>query len=278
MSAGELYLREDFARHWAGQDPFAEIEALRRDPVREVASRSTFRFELDGSAYFAKVHGGVGWLEILKNLVVGKPPVVDAGNEYRAATYLAGLGLHTLKVAAFGTRGRNPARRRSFLVTDEITGAETLEDLTLDWPENPPDPVVKWALIDKSAHVASTMHDAGINHRDFYICHLMLQAPGALTRESLNFNLYLMDLHRAQQRAGVPRRWMVRDLAALLYSTYDIGLSRRDRMRFLKAYFDMPLRDVLRRHASLLAAVQARADKLYAKAQRKRLLPRQQNA
>ena len=274
MSAHGLFLRDDFARRWADRDPFAEIEKLASTPVREVAQRRTFRFELDGKGFYAKVHGGVGWLEIAKNWAVGKPAVLDASNEYRAATRLGELGLNTLQVAAFGARGRNPATRRSFLVTDEITDTVTLEDYTLRWPEAPPAPAIKRMLIAKVAEVARVMHAAGINHRDFYICHLLLKNAPLLVPGG-QVTLYLVDLHRAQLRARVPRRWLVRDLGGLYYSTFDIALTRRDRLRFLAGYFQLPLRELLRRHRRLLSAIERRASRLYAKAERKQILPRQ---
>ena len=49
-------------------DALFEVMAhLDGEVYREVASRRTFRFEHDGKAYFAKVHFGVGWKEIIKN-------------------------------------------------------------------------------------------------------------------------------------------------------------------------------------------------------------------
>ncbi|MCZ7655205.1 MAG: hypothetical protein M5R42_14490 [Rhodocyclaceae bacterium] len=50
-----------------------------------------------------------------------------------------------------------------------------------------------------------------------------------------------------------PRRWRDKDLAALHFSTLEIGLTARDRLRFLRAYFGRPLREVLREEAPLLA-------------------------
>jgi heptose I phosphotransferase len=274
VSAPDIFLRDDFARYWAHKDPFDEIAALATPPVRAVARRKTLRFELGGSGFYAKVHGGVGWGEIVKNWMVGKRPVLDASNEYHAATALSDLGLDTLRVAAYGVRGKNPARRDSFLVTDEITGTVTLEAYTLPWREVPPQPLAKRALLSKVAEVARLMHTAGINHRDFYLCHLLLKDPESFSA-GLVPTLYLVDLHRAQRRRRVPRRWLIRDLAGLYYSTLDINLTRGDLLRFLSSYFQLPPRQIFARHSRLLNAIARRAAKLYAKADRKGILPRQ---
>src|SRR5690606_18354130 len=78
-----------------------------------------------------------------------------------------------------------------------------------------------------------------------------------------NKRLYVMDLHRAQLRRRVPRRWLVKDLGSLYYSALDIGLSRRDVLRFIRIYSGLPLNVGLRRQLPLWRAVRARADKIY---------------
>ncbi|MND83600.1 Lipopolysaccharide core heptose(I) kinase RfaP [compost metagenome] len=57
-------------------------------------------------------------------------------------------------------------------------------------------------------------------------------------------------------------------MAALYFSALDIGLTQRDKLRFLRGYFQQPLRQILREEASLLAWLQAKADKLYERKQR----------
>ena len=272
----EDYLREDFAALWAGKDPFAEVDGLSGEVFRAVGGRKTFRFEVNGRGFFAKVHHGVGWREILKNWIVLKKPVLDASNEYQAARLLGSAGVDTLEVAAFGARGANPASRHSFLVTDEIAGAQSLEDYCLNWPEQPPAPPLKWGLIGKVAQIARLMHGNGINHCDFYICHFLLDGPQQLDAGNVGaVKLHLIDLHRAQKRKRVPHRWLVKDLGGLYYSAMDIGLTRRDVLRFLVWYFEQPLRDILSGNAALLRDIEARADQLYAKAERLEILPRQ---
>jgi heptose I phosphotransferase len=106
------------------------------------------------------------------------------------------------------------------------------------------------ALIRRVAGMARRMHAGGVNHRAFYLGHFLLHQDPAPAPKCLR--LSLIDLHRAQLRATTPRRWRDKDLAALYFSALDIGLTRRDVFRFLRHYFDRPLRAVLREeHASL---------------------------
>ena len=184
-----------------------------------------------------------------------KPAISRSGKLSRQSASFKQLtsnkGSHRVAVA-FGRRGSNPARLESFIVTEELAPTVSLEDYCRDWPTQPPAPALKRALIARVAEMAGKMHRGGVNHRDCYICHFLLHTEPTPTPERLR--LSLIDLHRAQVRAGAaPRRWRDKDLAALHFSTLEIGLTARDRLRFLRAYFDRPLRDILIEEADLLA-------------------------
>lgn len=239
---------------------FDRIMTLPGEVFRGVKDRTTLRFLSGGRAYFLKRHTGVGWKEIFKNLFSLRPPVLGAGNEYAAIRRLGELGVATLRVAGFGQRGWNPARRESFLVTEELAGMSSLEDLCRDWPRRPPDPAFKRALISEVARIARTLHDNGVNHRDFYLCHFLYDPASALHAP----RLYLIDLHRAQLRRRTPERWRVKDLGALYFSALDIGLTRGDRLRFLRIYRDTSFRDILTRESGFWDKVARRARALHA--------------
>jgi heptose I phosphotransferase len=83
------------------------------------------------------------------------------------------------------------------------------------------------------------------------------------------FRLSLIDLHRAQTRSNTPRRWRDKDLAGLYFSALGIGLTQRDKLRFLQVYFQRPLREVLREEASLLSWLQRKSETLQSRFQRK---------
>ena len=68
MSETSLFIDEPFCTLWAGRDPFAAVEALQGQVFRELEARRTLRTEVAGRGYFVKIHRGVGWGEIIKNL------------------------------------------------------------------------------------------------------------------------------------------------------------------------------------------------------------------
>jgi heptose I phosphotransferase len=270
MSGDELFLDEPFRTLWAGRDPFAAVEALSGRVYRELEARRTLRTELAGRGYFVKIHRGVGWGEIAKNLLTLRAPVLGAGNEYRAIRRLEQLGVDTMRAVAYGARGGNPATQHSFIVTEELAPTISLEDFCRPWaqsPTQPPEVRLKRALIERVATMARRMHEGGVNHRDFYLCHFLLHLDPAPVADA--FTLSLIDLHRAQIRAQTPRRWRDKDLAALYFSALDIGLTRRDFLRFLKTYFAAPLRDVLRDEAALLRHLEREGVRLHKRYQRK---------
>jgi heptose I phosphotransferase len=257
----KLILAEPFKRLWAGRDAFAEVERLEGVVYRELEARRTLRTEVEGRGYFVKIHRGIGWREIFKNLLTAKLPVLGAGQEWRAIQRLQEVAVPTMTAVAYGERGSNPADQHSFIVTEELAPTISLEDFSMDWPKQPPEPRLKRALIAEVARMTGMMHRAGVNHRDCYICHFLLHTDKPVTADDLK--LSVIDLHRAQTRSAIPARWRNKDLAALYFSVLDIGLSRRDLLRFLKGYFLQPLRQVLRDEAALLALLERKAEKLY---------------
>jgi heptose I phosphotransferase len=259
-----LLLRDDIAQAWNGQDAFEAARSQQGAVFRDKEGRRTLRFEIEGRGYFLKLHQGVGWSEIFKNLLQLRLPVVGASNEYLAIRALEEIPIDTLSVAAYGKRGIDPSQQLSFLVTDELTGVESLEDLCGRWVAQPPSFALKRALIVRLADISRRLHGAGINHRDFYLCHFLLDVSVPVTAASVAERpLYLMDLHRAQIRARVPRRWLIKDLGGLYYSALDIGLSRRDILRFVRAYGGRPLRELLGADLPFWRAVMRRAGQIY---------------
>ena len=262
----KLFLAEPFKTLWQGKDPFVAVEQLQGEVYRELEGRRTLRAEAAGQGFFVKIHRGIGWGEIVKNLLTAKLPVLGAKQEWQAIARLTEAGVPTMTAVAYGERGMNPARQHSFIVTEELAPTTDLEQLSLTWLEQPPAPRLKWALIAEVAGMTGTMHRAGVNHRDCYICHFLLHTDKPVTADDLR--LSLIDLHRAQVRAAIPPRWRNKDLAALYFSALDIGLTRRDKLRFLRSYFRQPLRQTLLEHARLLAWLEAKAIRLYARKQR----------
>jgi heptose I phosphotransferase len=257
-----LELRDDFKALWP--QPFDAVVKQQGDVYREKEGRRTLRFEHGGAGYFLKVHMGVGWLEIVKNLIQLRLPVIGATNEWEAISKLHQLGVGTMSLVGFGKRGGNPAKQLSFVLTEELDDMVSLEDFCAPWKAAPPTYRIRKMLIEALAKDAATVHRSGMNHRDFYICHfLMKNSAPLLSGEQVLPALYLIDLHRAQMRAQVPTRWLVKDLASLYFSAVDIGLTQRDVVRFLRHYLGSQVSKQLKASPGFWQKVIKRTDKLY---------------
>jgi len=206
---------------------------------REVKHRRTLSFCVEGREFFIKVHRGCGWREIFKDLFQFRLPIVSAEPEWKAIELCERVGIPTMKIAGRGLRGANPARRDSFLITEALQGMVSLEDLTKEWGglSEIARTSLKRKLVKEVALLARRFHSAGMNHRDFYICHFLVSNRDWNTWSPAEaLTLHLIDLHRVQIRRSVPRRWLKKDLAALLFSAMDCNLSQRDLLRFLIHY------------------------------------------
>ena len=309
-----VYLREDLSTF-----DFDELMAigksepgghhvvhLERDKLVD-EGRRTVSFSHQGRRYYLKIHDGVGWKEIGKNLTSLRLPVLGAENEWkgvhhlRRQTLLQNLGLDTLEIAGYGTRKRHlakvlndPARRQSLIVTDEIPEAKSLEDLCREWGWNrsPPKTALeirfkRW-LIEQLAQTARILHSSGANHRDFYLSHFLLhrtEKKGEASPENCRISLidlHRMQIHKPQLRAWIgalvhgllkrqrprtpqsetPSRWKMRDVSGLHYSSMDLGLTQRDRLRFIRLYSQASLRETLGRDRQFWERVERRAKRL----------------
>jgi heptose I phosphotransferase len=260
----ELWLADGLAQVLPPGDAFEAAMALHGEIFRDMPGRKTMRVLLGGRAYFIKQHFGVGWLEILKNLVSGKMPILGAETEWQAIHRLHALGIATMTAVGFGRRGLNPASRRSFLLTEDLGEIIPLEDFCRDWVKNPPPLHLKRQLISAVAHIARTLHDNGLNHRDFYLGHFCLDAKRLVEGE---IRIYLLDLHRMGMRPAISPSARMKDMAALYFSSMDFGLSTRDHLRFLRRYRDRPLHEIFSRESRFWRQVSQRADALYIKYQ-----------
>ena len=274
-----IYIADELSGRFRKTQLFDQVAALEGELYRDMETRRTIRFTENDKAYFAKVHFGVGWWEIFKNILQGRLPVISAANEWHALRHLAGTGIDTLEPVLYCRSGWNPARIRSCIITRALDNTIALDDLMhnlmhkktgTDHSKNPltghlnnsVNSSVKRRLIIKIAEIARTMHAQGMNHRDFYLCHFLLDQTD---QQGSRLTLFLIDLHRAQIRHRIPTRWRAKDLGGLLFSALETGLTPRDLLRFMRAYLPegTSLRESLSRDSNFWHRVQRRAAKLY---------------
>ncbi|MEJ2233643.1 MAG: lipopolysaccharide core heptose(I) kinase RfaP [Syntrophobacterales bacterium] len=233
VQQGNLFVNKDFSGFLdaSGLDSFDDFMRLEgmvaKSAVRE---RSTQRLDLEGAIVYVKKHFFPGIREILKNLLRLRFPV-GALNEWRA---LLAFHAHNIPTMTPICAGRKPLlwkiEKESFLLTDDLGDTIRLNDFLKGNGAIPCRGKVletKKRILDNLADITRRMHSAGMNHRDYYLCHILVD-----NRE----RLYVIDLHRVNVGDKVGKRWMVKDLAALLFSSLEVPVTHGQRLAFYKRY------------------------------------------
>jgi heptose I phosphotransferase len=215
-----------------GLDSFTAFMAFTGgELVRDKGIRAIDRVNLAGerpATLYLKRHSRGSLREAIGDLLSGRWPSSAAAREREAIARLRAAGIETTTVLAFGERKWLPWRGPSFIMTAEI-GGRRLEDYVNFLCGKLRE---KRCIIAALADCVRTMHGAGLNHRDLYLSHIFLQTSAEGLRPAL------IDLQRVQLKARGLNRWVVKDLAALNYSSPSPAVSRADRMRFLHRYLD----------------------------------------
>ena len=255
-----IFLNKELESLFLSGDPFLVAEDIQGEVFRQTANRITKEFTFEGNKYFIKLHYGVGWKEIVKNLIKLRVPTLGAFPEWKALKKLKSLGIDCPEPVGFYSKGINPSNIRSFLVTKSLLNTISIEEALnkgkfqeLDFP-------TKKRFIEKVALISRNLHNNGINHRDYYLCHFHVDSNLDAEKE-----IYLIDLHRAQLRSFVPTRWASKDIGGLFHSAMGFKLTERDFYRFIKIYFQCSLNEVLRAHAKFIRTSRGRAFKMFMK-------------
>ena len=233
---GNLFINKDFsefldALDLACFDDFMRLEGMVvKSAVRE---RSTERLDLGGSSIYVKKHFFPGIREILKNLLRLRFPV-GALNEWRA---LLAFHAHNIPTMIPICAGRKPffwrSEKESFLLTGDLGDANRLNDFLQVNAATPCQGKLlekKRDILKNLADITRRMHSAGINHRDYYLCHILLDSEE---------RLYVIDLHRVDVSDRIGKRWIVKDLAALLFSSLEVPVTHGQRLAFYKRYMQI---------------------------------------
>lgn len=214
-----------------GLRAFGDFMACRGNRVvKRLASKSIVTVEFDHGAgrgtYYLKRHwGSLRAGEALRAWLSGFS-VSRGRKEWEVIRAFHACGIPTLTPVAAGARGRW-LRRESFLLTEELTGFQSVETRLR---RQPPGPAERRAMLTQIADLTRRMHAHGFNHRDFYLCHIFVRLDPAE-----GWQWRVLDLQRVDRRRWFRSRWLVKDLAALNYSA-PAFITLRDRVRFLRRY------------------------------------------
>jgi heptose I phosphotransferase len=140
-------------------------------------------------------------------------------------------------VVAAGERIGPWGALQSFLMIAELEGCLPLNEalpVLRAWLPEPEFHRAKRQLVLEMAAMTAKLHAAHVFHKDLYLCHFFIK-PNLTAAHGRR--LTLIDLHRLREHRFTGLRWQVKDLAQLLYSTFEVReIDDHDRARFWMHY------------------------------------------
>jgi heptose I phosphotransferase len=154
-----------------------------------------------------------------------------AGMEWTWMLRLMQDGIPCVEPVAFGEQIDGRRESRSAILTAAVAG-KSLEAWVAE--SGPGDSATVGELIDPLAALIARLHDRGYVHRDLYLSHVFYD-PGSPPATALR----LIDLQRVFRPRWRMRRWIIKDLASLNYSTPSRLVSTKARVRWLRRYLEV---------------------------------------
>lgn len=149
--------------------------------------------------------------------------------EWEVLGRLASAGIASMTPIAYGQDMLGWWERGSFLLVEAAEGQALERWIPRRWSGLSPRQRRQW--VRELGSMIARLHRAGFCHRDLYLSHLFVDAADP---EQPKFSL--IDLQRVFSPGWRKRRWQIKDLAQLSYSSPAGLVSRHDRWRFLGAY------------------------------------------
>jgi hypothetical protein len=216
------------------------------------------RIPEDGSrGVYVKKHHMQTWGNRLRALFGLQPKPTPGRIEAANVAALTTEGIAVMRLIAYGEKLHANGLQESFVITEELENFTELHhylrgrfDLPTEGPRTESDHDLR-RLISEIAQIVRRFHAAGYNHRDLYCRHFFVKDTGPMRRE-----IRLIDLQRVQHRRWLRRRWIVKDLAQLSWSTPRSRIKSTHKMAFIRAYFGV--RKLLPAHKRLIRSILAK--------------------
>jgi hypothetical protein len=208
-------------------------------PVRERAGKTNYCLQKGERRYYLKVHRGSAsqqglreWRNNLRVQRIGLPTAAIAGWGERGTTSFfasqdrGGIPLDDLLRSNARGDAAQPDTAKSNTAKPGTARGGASQPRAESCGDPRRDAQSRRTMARDLGRMVARFHRAGFFHRDFYLCHLLMEEG----------RIVLIDLQRMQDGPLFRRHGQVKDLAALLYSSADTAISVTDRLRFFVAY------------------------------------------
>ncbi len=147
-----------------------------------------------------------------------------ARDEMQGLKLLQEAQIPTVPLVAFGELNGG----KSFIITEDLSGYQPADKLlesgfSFD------------RLREPLAELAAKLHNAGLHHRDLYLCHFFVKNDGD------QIDLKLIDVACVKKLPTLitRQRWIVKDLAQFWYSMLPLNICDSQRQTWLKKYAEL---------------------------------------
>ncbi len=185
---------------------------------------------LPSTVVFLKRYDGPPILTQLRNWLASRRRISCGFFDFESTNKLAASGINTPKTLFYGEQWGIFFEKRSFIITEKIPNAESLERKLPDCfsgPATSENLKLRRNFITQLSSFVKRFHETNYCHRDLYFSHIFYGDNG---------EFYLIDLSRAFKPIVWRQRFRIKDIAQLYYSAPGRYFSKTDRLRFYVGY------------------------------------------
>lgn len=215
------------------------IDSSDRHHAKQGRSTSRVRFDSPWGplTVYLKKHLELPWKDRLAAMIFPEGRHTPGSAEWSHLEKARSLGIRVPDAVAAGEWIGPWGKLQSFLMVAELTGQDPLHEAIPRWFQERDAAdleTLKREIVQEMAQITARLHGARMFHKDLYLCHFFLDPS---LRSPAGRRLTLIDLHRLGEHHWFSRRWRLKDLGQLLFSTYGVpGINERDRLRFWATY------------------------------------------
>jgi heptosyltransferase-2 len=209
---------------------FNAAQNLTKDNLSKHRSRLRFEINSPPATLFLKRYDSPPILVQIRNWLSAHRRISCGLFDFEPTIELTTAGINTPKIISYGEQWGLFFEKRSFLVTEKIPAAESLEQRLPDCFNSPPtveNLKLRRNFIVQLAAFVKKFHETNYRHRDLYFSHIFYNDNG---------RFYLIDLARTFRPALFAERFRLKDIAQLYYSAQSRYFSKTDRLRFYLGY------------------------------------------
>ncbi len=203
---------------------------LAKDNLAGYRSRLQFEIDSQGSmpptTMFLKRYDRPPIITQLRNWLCYRRRASCGLFEFSSAKNLAAAGINTPKTICYGEQWGAFFERRSFIITEKIRDAESLErklPACFSSPATAENLKLRRDFITQLATFVKKFHGTNYRHRDLYFSHIFYSNSG---------KFHLIDLARVFNSSLFSERFRRKDIAQVYYSAPARYFSQTDRLRF----------------------------------------------